>query len=123
MKFLSIISLLFAVFFIPQHLHAQDKHVETEKKVVESKFYVQGVCGMCKKRIEKALDIPGVRFASWDMEKDTVTVIFRQDRVSLDSLKNRVTAVGHRTESLEADPKAYQELPHCCKYADGVEKH
>ncbi len=42
-------------------------------QTAEATFWVDGVCGMCEKRIESALlNTPGVKFADWSRETHTV---------------------------------------------------
>jgi Cu(I)/Ag(I) efflux system membrane fusion protein len=42
-------------------------------------------------------------------------------RISLDSLQQRIAAVGHDTEKYKAADSVYAELPSCCLYR-GTEK-
>lgn len=112
------ISLFSLIFITPAF--AQKK---AEKKTVEAKFWAAGVCGMCQNRIETALDVPGVQFATWAKDSQVVTVIYRQDKVSLDELKEKVARAGHQTKDISEDSKAYSDLPKCCQYKDGAKKH
>lgn len=92
-------------------------------KFKTSEFLVYGVCGDCKERIEGAVDIVGVKSANWDKESGMITIIYHSKKISEDNLHDLIAAVGHRTEKVEANKKAYESLPDCCKYDDGIEKH
>jgi hypothetical protein len=40
--------------------------------------------------------------------------------VSLEQIEKAIANAGHSTISQKANPKAYQKLPDCCKYDDGI---
>lgn len=84
--------------------------------VVEAAFRASGNCSQCKARIEKALKIEEVKYAKWEKKSATVTVAFLSPSISLDSLRHRVAAVGHDTETFKASDAAYSALPPCCLY-------
>ena len=94
-----------------------------EPSVVETKFPVSGVCGMCKTRIEKALTIKEVKFARWDKKSKVLTVAYLSPSISVDSLQQRLAAVGHDAGKYLAPDDVYSELPACCHYRDGAETH
>ena len=48
----------------------------------KTSFLVNGICGMCKKRIENTLDIKGVTFASWDEETQICNVTFNSKKIT-----------------------------------------
>jgi len=65
----------------------------------EVTFWVNGVCGMCEKRIETALlNTPGVRFADWSTETHQVKVAFNSKRLTEQRLHEVVASVGHDTK-------------------------
>lgn len=120
MRFQTIIIIsLLSVFFYSEGF-AQSN---SDKRTVEGEFWAAGVCGMCKNRIETALDVPGVKFAIWEKDSQLVRVVYRQDKVSLESLMEKVAKVGHQTKTIQKDDKAYADLPRCCQYEDGAAKH
>ena len=89
-------------------------------------FEVDGVCGMCKKRIEKVcIKTKGVRSAIWDIESHQLSLIYDSRKVNLDSIKSNIVSVGHDTQILKSSDKAYSLLSPCCKYrdADVVKNH
>jgi copper chaperone CopZ len=96
---------------------------ESFTKIKTVTFTVKGVCGNCKERIEKAAMIKGVRMAEWNKEKETLKAIFSNKQTSQDEIEKAIAAIGHDTENHKAKDSIYEELPGCCKYRDGVEKH
>lgn len=84
--------------------------------IKEEKFKVFGNCGMCKSRIEKTLKIGEVTKASWDKKSKMLTVAFKSDAITVDSLQHLVASVGHDTEKFKAADSVYNELPGCCLY-------
>lgn len=82
------------------------------------KFNTDGVCGMCKDRIEEALDIKGITFANWDVDSHETTVIYNPNKFTPLQIHQVVANVGHDTKLVKASDKAYDKLHDCCKYRD-----
>jgi len=100
--------------------YSQEK---TTSKVQMANFKVEGVCGMCEKRIESALDIVGIKRADWDLETSMITVIYNPKKITEDEMHQILADAGHRTSKKQKSKVAYEKFPNCCKYDDGVEKH
>lgn len=83
---------------------------------VTTEFKVFGNCGMCEKRIEKALMVDGVESADWDKETKMATVVFEKGKITEDQLHKNVAEVGHDTEKYKASDEIYSTLPGCCKF-------
>lgn len=79
-------------------------------------FKVSGNCGMCKERIESALDKPGISKASWDQGSKMLTVTFNPKKFQEIQLHNLVASAGHDTEKVKASEQVYADLPECCQY-------
>lgn len=94
-----------------------------DNKVVQAEFTVEGICNMCKSRIENALKIDEVRYVKWDKHSKILKTAFLYPAVSADSLQKRIAAVGHDTENHKAPKDVYKNLPGCCLYRDGVKTH
>ncbi len=90
---------------------------QKKKRNAKTTFKVDGVCMMCKKRIEKgALNSKGVKFASWNLETHDLQVIFDERKTSVESIKESVAGVGHDTKEVKAEKEVYDNLHPCCKY-------
>ena len=121
MKF-SLAIFFFLLFGFTASLQAQTAN-QKPKRIETSEFSVKGVCDMCEARIEKAALIKGVKFVEWNKEAQTVKVIYASKKVSEEDIHLAIAGVGHDTEKMMADDGAYQTLPDCCAYRDGVEVH
>lgn len=84
---------------------------------------VNGVCEMCKARIENAALIGGVKFAEWDKESKMLTVVYKTKKVTSLDVQKAVAEFGHDSEDVVAKEEDYKELPFCCEYRDGKETH
>lgn len=116
--FTFVLILIGSSLTLPDNLLAQKP-----PKIKTEEVSVSGVCDMCKKRIEKAALIKGVKLVSWVKETQTLKVIYRPKKVSLDRILQAVADSGHDSEVVKAKSEAYDLLPGCCKYRDGVEVH
>jgi periplasmic mercuric ion binding protein len=97
--------------------------VSQENVVKEAEVKVFGNCGSCKSRIEKALKIKEVKSARWDKKSKMLSIAYLSPAITLDSLEQRVAAVGHDTEKYKAADAVYSELPACCLYRSGEKSH
>lgn len=106
--------LIITVLFIGFSTQAQKKR-KNAKHVIE----VDGICGMCKKRIEKAcLSVKGVKFAKWDIPSKQLTVIINERKTSASAVAEKMASIGHDTKEFKAPQEAYDNLHGCCKYRD-----
>jgi len=100
---------------------AQSKAAKGADQTVS--FKVSGICGMCKERIEStALDVKGVKKAEWDMQTDLL-VLVGSSKMDKQKVADALAKAGHKSELAAADPKGYANLPDCCQYDSGLEKH
>ena len=82
-------------------------------------FFVDGVCGMCEKRIESnCLATKGIKMADWNKENRMLKVIFNEKKISLEQIHKKVASIGHDTKLEMATEEAYNKLDMCCKYRD-----
>lgn len=86
---------------------------------VEIEFQVSGVCGMCETRIEKALDVPGVIMAEWDVETKKAKVAYKTKVISEEQIHQLIANVGHDTDKIKATDEVYANIHGCCKYREG----
>ena len=89
------------------------------QKKAEIEFQVNGVCGMCEARIEKALDVPGIIAAEWDVETKKARVAYKTKVISEDQIHRLIANVGHDTEKIKATDEVYANMHGCCKYREG----
>ncbi|MDD2911022.1 MAG: cation transporter, partial [Petrimonas sp.] len=80
---------------------------------------VQGLCEMCKDRIEKAAkSVIGVNTASWNLNTKQLHLDFDPAKTSVDAVSKAIAKAGHDTDKYKADKATYDALPSCCKYRD-----
>ena len=90
-----------------------------QNKNAKASIEVDGVCGMCKNRIEKAcFKIKGVKSAIWSVETHELQLIYNEEKTNLNEIHNSIAAVGHDTKDLKATDEAYASVHACCKYRD-----
>ena len=95
-----------------------------KKKNAKISFEVDGICGMCKKRIETAaLKSKGVKFAIWSVETHQLNVIMDERKTDITTIQSNILKVGHDIVGLEdvklkATLEAYNSVHPCCKYRD-----
>jgi mercuric ion binding protein len=99
-------------------LVALSSAVFAQNKTVTSKIKVFGNCGMCKQRIETALEVPGIKTATWDSKTKMLDVVYNKTKISEQKIHDIVASVGHDTEKAKAKDNVYSELPFCCLYRD-----
>lgn len=103
-------------------LTAQEQSDNTQKKIVETTFTVEGVCGMCKERIENAaLRTSGVKMAEWTEATKELKVVYKTKKLTEEEIHKAIAAAGHETSMISADSAAYKKLPGCCLYKDDAE--
>mgnify|MGYP000610320119 CR=1 FL=1 len=85
---------------------------------------VDGICGMCKKRIETAaLKTKGVKFAIWSTKTHQLNLIMDERKTDVSKVQQNILAVGHDIllegdKKLVAKTEAYNSVHPCCKYRD-----
>ena len=92
--------------------YAQDKNARGSMEV-------DGVCGMCKERIEKAaIQTKGVKSAVWSKDTHELRLIYDARKTDLDVISRNIADVGHDTKLYKATDEAYQAVDDCCRYRD-----
>jgi mercuric ion binding protein len=100
---------------------AQSQEVK-KKKNAKVSFQVDGICGMCKKRIETAaLKSKGVKFAIWSVKTHQLNLIIDERKTNVLTIQKNILKVGHDIigldeTKLEATKEAYNSVHPCCKY-------
>ncbi|QBA64994.1 heavy-metal-associated domain-containing protein [Muriicola soli] len=84
-------------------------------------FEVDGICEMCKLRIEKAaIGVKGVKYAVWDIPSHKLSLIIDERKTNPMIIKTAIVAVGHDTKELKATEEAYLKVHPCCRYRDST---
>lgn len=108
------------VFFglaLSAHAGTANKETVIAKDTVKTvTFTVYGNCGMCKRRIEHAAKITGVKSADWNQKTKILTVKYDAGKVSEKAIQEAIAASGHDTEKATASDKSYNNLMGCCQY-------
>lgn len=119
MKNLILVCSLFMIGFTAQ---SQEVKKQRSAKVT---FEVDGICGMCKTRIETAtLKTKGVKFAIWNVKTHQLNIILDERKTDIATVKQNILDVGHDVigfkgeEKLIATEAAYSTVHSCCKYRD-----
>jgi len=87
------------------------------KKTKSDTFFVNGNCGMCESKIEKAaMSVKGVKKADWDRDTHRIIVSYNPTKADLMQIHKAIAAVGYDTDLVRADDKTYNSLHDCCKY-------
>lgn len=116
-KILFTLSLLLVGFSV------QSQEVKKDKNAKVS-FEVDGICGMCKKRIETAaLKTKGVKFALWSVETHQLNLIMDERKTAVSDVQQSILKVGHDVfgddkQKIIAKDEAYNSVHPCCKYRD-----
>lgn len=94
-----------------------------QNKNAKATIEVDGVCTMCKERIEKAaIKAKGVKIANWDVNTHELKLIFDERKTSLKAIQQSIAEVGHDTKEIKATEEAYLSLHACCYYRDDAVK-
>lgn len=106
--------LLFITLVVSFSVNAQELN-----KNAKLKIEVNGVCSMCKKRIESAaLKTKGVKFAIWDVKTHLLSLIIDERKTNKKTIQTNIAAVGHDTKDIKAKDEVYNSIDPCCKYRD-----
>lgn len=90
-----------------------------EKSLDTATFKVEGICEMCKERIENAAYIKGVKKVDWDKETKMITVVFKPGKVSVQQIADSIAKAGHDNDYASAATLDYEKVHGCCKYREG----
>lgn len=104
--------LILAVLFFGMTAFGQNKNAKASLEV-------DGVCMMCKERIEKAaIKTKGVKSAIWNVKTHELKLIYDERKTDLKTIQSKVASVGHDTKEIKATDEAYNAIHPCCKYRD-----
>ena len=90
-----------------------------QNKNAKATIEVDGVCLMCKERIEKAsIKTKGVKSAVWNVETHKLSIIYDERKTNLETINQNIADVGHDTKDVKATDEAYNSVHPCCLYRD-----
>lgn len=89
-----------------------------QSKITETSIEVDGLCGMCKERIENAAYLPGVKKVNWDIETHELDLVYRNDKISKEEIIASINAAGHDVEGALASDEQYANIHGCCRFRD-----
>jgi Cu(I)/Ag(I) efflux system membrane fusion protein len=90
---------------------------KTSAIVSHAEFRVEGLCEMCKERIETtAKSVHGVVAAEWNMESKMLHISFDKSHTEIDDVKKSIADAGHDNDKYRAPDSTYNSLPECCLY-------
>ncbi len=102
---------------------------QSNKPVTEN-FEVGGTCQMCKERIERTLDVKGVKFVEYTLATHNLEITYVPSKISNEQIHQLLNAAGHDTAKSKASDEQYDKIHHCCKYrthehkdGEGVHEH
>jgi mercuric ion binding protein len=89
----------------------------SQNKNEKASLEVDGICLMCKGRIEKAsLNTKGVKSAIWNVDSHELKLIFDARKTDVKTIQNSVLEAGHDTKEIKATDEAYATVHPCCRY-------
>jgi copper chaperone CopZ len=96
------------------------KGISQNGGIVTTTLLVKGNCEQCKKRIENAADIKGVKLLEWNEKTQVAKVIYNSDKTNLAIIEKAIAAKGYDTEHEKASGEVYNKLPNCCHYREAA---
>ncbi len=111
MKKINFLTMILAVIFVAFNLNAQD-----EKQYKEVNLKTTAQCGMCKDRLEKAINkMDGIIKTNLDLETKEMYVKYDPEEIELDDIKEKISRTGYNADEVKAKKRAYNKLPKCCQ--------
>lgn len=89
-----------------------------QSKITKIVLEVDGLCGMCKERIENAAYLTGVKQVNWDKATHELDVVFRNDKVSEEEIIASINNAGHDVKGSLASAEQYEQIHGCCRFRD-----
>ena|SRR5690606_23366820 len=90
-----------------------------QNKNARATIEVDGVCGMCKERIEKAsIQAKGVKSAIWNVDTHQLDLVYNETKTDLTKIQQSIADSGHDTKAIKAKNEVYESIDPCCKYRD-----
>ena len=79
-------------------------------------FQTSAQCGMCKDRIEGAMNfVPGVKYAELNMKDMSLSIKYNTKKISAGELRKRVAEIGYTADDVVPKEEDVKKLPLCCQ--------
>ena len=112
---------IFKVMTVAAFVFAAMSFANVEAK--DAKIKVNGVCGMCKTKIEKAAkSVKGVKTAVWSADTKELTLNYNEKLTDITKISQAVAKIGYDAGEIKADKDARAKLPACCKGGNSSHK-
>jgi Cu(I)/Ag(I) efflux system membrane fusion protein len=99
------------------HKSMTSSEVKSSANTGHAEFRVEGLCEMCKERIEAAAkSVHGVESADWNSETKQLHLSFDKSHTNIDDVKKTIADAGHDNDKYRAPDETYKSLPECCLY-------
>ena len=99
------------------HGSMSDNGVKASASSGHAEFLVEGLCEMCKERIETAAkSVHGVEAAEWNPETKQLHLSYDKSHTDMDDVKKAIAEAGHDNDKYRAPDSTYNSLPECCLY-------
>lgn len=73
-------------------------------------------CGTCKQTLERGMkSVRGVIQVELSIDSKLLDITYDPEKTNPAKLRKAVIRIGYDADSLLADPRAYRQLPDCCK--------
>ena len=89
-----------------------------QSKFNTTSIEVDGLCGMCEKRIENAAYIQGVKKADWSQETHLLELIYNSSKVDEAVIIAAINEAGHDVKNHPATDEQYANIHGCCLFRD-----
>jgi mercuric ion binding protein len=93
-----------------------------QTNITQTTLEVDGLCGMCKKRIENAAYLKGVKQVSWSIETHALELVYRNDKVSEAEIIAAINEAGHDVAGHLATDEQYSAIHGCCRFRDPAQR-
>ena len=90
----------------------------SQSKITKIVLEVDGLCSMCKERIENAAYLAGVKQVNWDKATHELDVVYRNDKVSEEEIIASINSAGHDVKGSLASAEQYAKIHGCCRFRD-----
>jgi len=99
-------------------------HLTNAQEIAKAEIQTSAICEMCKETILYDLTFTkGIKDVDLNLENKVVTVEFKDNKITLDEIRKRISSLGYNADSVLRDPEAYAGLPFCCKDGGHSNQH